>query len=574
MDHDKQLAFISNMTDKALNHVASTPNIMTPKGGMSHEKMLSFVSAMTRHGLQHLDSGGTILGGPTGNGISGNTQAGGLAGAVGGALGANNTFSAQATPIQAGTNTGQLNNAYKGAQGAIEQQQNLTNVVNGNVGQGAGAQENLSNLYSQQIQGKGPNPAQAQLNQSTGENIAQQAALQAGQRGAGANAGAIAANAAQQGGAIQQQAVGQAATLNAQQQLAAEQNLQNLSANQISQGLGATQTLNSEQQNEQNILQGANTAGNNANVTMQSNLNNVNAGVAAGNQQAAGNVLSGLATAASNIPIIGSFFADGGIVKMDKGGKVLDANARAHIAPHNFALPGGRYPIHDVAHARNALARVSQNGTPEEKAKVKAAVHRKYPSIGEKKMAMGGEVSLDKKQVEHAPWVTPPRMMMAQGGGIQGQPTGGPQSYVGQWLNSNVDTQGPQMMAPTQTPSGGDSDLDEGVAKLGGALSNQVKGVLNPEVKGASIASPDAGSGASVGPIRMQAALEKGGRVEAKDKGQKAMKSGDSLDNDKVPALLSQGELVVDRDTMADPGPIGQMARAVAQHISRRNKSK
>lgn len=62
--------------------------------------------------------------------------------------------------------------------------------------------------------------------------------------------------------------------------------------------------------------------------------------------------------------------------------KILDAKARAHIAPHNFALPGGRYPINDANHARNALARVAQHGTPEEKAKVRAAVHRKYPGIG------------------------------------------------------------------------------------------------------------------------------------------------------------------------------------------------
>ena len=60
----------------------------------------------------------------------------------------------------------------------------------------------------------------------------------------------------------------------------------------------------------------------------------------------------------------------------------LSAKARAHIAPKNFALPGGRYPINDTSHARNALARVSQYGTPEEKAKVRAAVHRKYPGIG------------------------------------------------------------------------------------------------------------------------------------------------------------------------------------------------
>lgn len=47
-----------------------------------------------------------------------------------------------------------------------------------------------------------------------------------------------------------------------------------------------------------------------------------------------------------------------------------------------FALPKERkYPIPDASHARNALARVAQNGTPSEKRRVRAAVHRKFPSI-------------------------------------------------------------------------------------------------------------------------------------------------------------------------------------------------
>lgn len=43
-----------------------------------------------------------------------------------------------------------------------------------------------------------------------------------------------------------------------------------------------------------------------------------------------------------------------------------------------------KYPIHDIAHARNALARVAQHGTPAEKAAVRKAVHAKYPSLGKK----------------------------------------------------------------------------------------------------------------------------------------------------------------------------------------------
>jgi hypothetical protein len=72
---------------------------------------------------------------------------------------------------------------------------------------------------------------------------------------------------------------------------------------------------------------------------------------------------------------------------------VLTAAARKKIPKSKFALPGkgegpqgkgaGSYPIPDKAHARNALARVSQHGTPTEKAKVRAAVKKKYPDIGD-----------------------------------------------------------------------------------------------------------------------------------------------------------------------------------------------
>lgn len=61
---------------------------------------------------------------------------------------------------------------------------------------------------------------------------------------------------------------------------------------------------------------------------------------------------------------------------------ILTSKARKALPSRVFALPGRRYPINDPAHARNALARVSQYGTPSEKSRVRAAVHRRYPSIG------------------------------------------------------------------------------------------------------------------------------------------------------------------------------------------------
>src|SRR2546421_10884000 len=73
----------------------------------------------------------------------------------------------------------------------------------------------------------------------------------------------------------------------------------------------------------------------------------------------------------------------------------LNAKSRKSLQTSQFALPSkrsksggkGGYPIPDRAHAQNALARVSQFGTPAEKAAVKAAVARKFPGMGKAKKA-------------------------------------------------------------------------------------------------------------------------------------------------------------------------------------------
>jgi hypothetical protein len=64
----------------------------------------------------------------------------------------------------------------------------------------------------------------------------------------------------------------------------------------------------------------------------------------------------------------------------------LTAAERKALKSSDFALPKERaYPIHNIAHARDALSRVAQNGTPEEQAKVKAAVHKRYPKLAAEK---------------------------------------------------------------------------------------------------------------------------------------------------------------------------------------------
>ena len=59
---------------------------------------------------------------------------------------------------------------------------------------------------------------------------------------------------------------------------------------------------------------------------------------------------------------------------------------RKKLSKKSFALPEKRkYPIPDKAHARNALARVAQHGSPAEQKKVRAAVKKRYPSLDDGK---------------------------------------------------------------------------------------------------------------------------------------------------------------------------------------------
>lgn len=63
----------------------------------------------------------------------------------------------------------------------------------------------------------------------------------------------------------------------------------------------------------------------------------------------------------------------------------LSSSERKSLPSSDFALGKGHYPIENASHARNALARVSEFGSPAEKAEVRAKVHAKYPGIGKKK---------------------------------------------------------------------------------------------------------------------------------------------------------------------------------------------
>lgn len=323
---------------------------------MTDAQKLGFVHKMTHLALQHVqhfDSGGPVLGPGGGSGVSGvgppstvgtqnavNPASQGLAGGLGSFLGTNNNFQASGAQIQQGTNAGQINQGYTQAQTGIQQSNNLLNTLNPGVAQGAQTQNTLTNQLQQEALGKGPNPAQAALNQNTGQNIAQQAALAASVRGAGSNPGLIAEQNAQQGAATQQNAVGAEATQAAQQQLNAQNQLQGLASTQITQGSNANQLANQSAQNEQSILQNANTAANNATVSQQENINSTNAAVAAANANSNSNLLAGIGSAINGI--------GGAIGSLAFGGKVPPHLQKIASIYHKQKMAEGGYTLNTI----------------------------------------------------------------------------------------------------------------------------------------------------------------------------------------------------------------------------------
>lgn len=404
--------------------------------------------------------------------------------------------------VQQGTSVDDVKNAQMGVGNSLQSQQALLQALQGQGGlnqqnslanqyaqaNGIGTQnsaiqglQGTAGMYQNIAQGKGPNPAQAMLNQQTGQNVANQAALMASQRGAGANAGLLARQAAQQGGALQQQAVGQGATMQANQQLNA---LQGLSGTQQAiGGLGSTQAA--AQQALANQVAGQQIGGTNA--MTQANLAN------AGQLQ---NALQGVNTA--NVASQGSVNA-------------ANAGLAQQAAANKAGILGG------IMNAGGAAMGSSSKKAPAAEGAAGGMVH----------MADGG-IPMEQSSVS--------------------QPTG-PQSSFGKYLtgwqtdspdNSNAAPMAVEKAAPaTQAPSG-----------LG-------------EI--ASIASLVAARGGLA---------TTGGHVAAGKPSQKAEKGGNSYDNDKVPAMLSEGEIVLPRSITQSADPVAAAADFVRKTLHERSQAK
>lgn len=290
-----------------------------------------------------------------------------LVGASGGVQGTGSAAPTQAQ-IASGVNPSQLQGANAAGQNGVASQQALLQALQAQQGLGAqntglssqqallhqlgqyngasnlnsalqaqqglyGQQSALAGQYANIANGTGPNPAQAMLNQQTGENVANQAAMMAGQRGASSNVGLLARQSAQQGAATQQQAVGQGATMQAQQSLNAlqaqaaqqqamgqtQQNIAGLAGQQVGltqaqqqgynnqantlagQQISGTTGYSQGAQNEQQILQNANAAQNSANVSSQGSVNAGNTGIAQTTLQGRQGLVGGLMNGAGAV---------------------------------------------------------------------------------------------------------------------------------------------------------------------------------------------------------------------------------------------------------------------------------
>jgi len=217
---------------------------------------------------------------------------------------------------RSGVSNDQLNKGYGSTQTGLTEYEQLLSALKGV--NGVQNQQNVYDQYGNIAQGLGPNPAQSMLNESTAQNVANQGALMASARGASVNPALVARLAAQQGGAIQQQAAGQGATLQAQQSLAALGAQGNIAGQQVANQLGATSGYNAAAQGNQGTL-----------LNALSNENNANAGIAGINANNSAGAVQGLVKGAA-----------GALSLFSKGGKVPDHLLSMQSIYHPMAQGG------------------------------------------------------------------------------------------------------------------------------------------------------------------------------------------------------------------------------------------
>lgn len=448
-------------------------------------------------------------------------------------------FQASGANLIQPTTKEQADNSYFNSQNALNRQSSFLDQLsnqNGVLNQSNvfNQQQQLANQLSMQAQGQGPNPAQAQLAQNTANNTSNQAALMAGQRGSGANAGMIARQAAQQGGANQQAMVGQAATLQAQQQLAAQQALMQqqaqmggLATNQVGQLSSGINAANQAQQGEQGLLLGGINNQNNSNVAMQSNMNNANAGIAQGNQKTQAGLFTG---ALGGVGQMGQLMGNGSSPMVGAqsaglfAGGAGDAGGLASMAPMMaMAAHGGMIPHYDDG------GRVRPSPSP--------SPGPNLPGAQGAQQGFKGYSGFDKLKAT---------LGFADGGEV------GPKSHFGQFLKGYSNQKEGLSQSPglqNLSSSGGFPYMSQG-GKVPAMVSPGERYLPPKEVKKVEKGEKSP----------MHAGKKIPGKAEVK---------GDSLKNDKVSATLDEGGIVIPRSIMQSKDPEKKAHDFISQVLAR-----
>lgn len=501
-------------------------------------------------------------------------------------------------------------NGIGNQQSALQAQQQL-----------AAQQQGLAGQYQNLANGVGPNPAQAQLAQNTAANVAQTGALMAGQRGASQNVGLIARQAAQQGAQAQQQAVGQAATLQAQQQLAGLSGLANQQAaiggtNQNIAGIAQNQVgqQQSQQTNAANLATqqagqqlsasqaAANTAlGNQSNIYgLQSNINTTNAGIAAGNQKAQagliGGVLGSVGAGSANVGGQGQAYggeirkyADGGPVAVP-GPQVQTPNA--YVAPPQTGAQSyiGRYMNGQIAPGGGGLNQ--DQGKSGQQMGESAYNLAKTGYQAAKSLFNKGEPEIE-PGIANNPGVQAgsfdQRMTLDKLVGQEGQ-------VNGSTFPSTVTAGSPVEGATDAAAAAGSSEAGISGAEAAATAAEEAAATLAAEEGGAEAAALFVAKGGQIEPGydphnpdpstiggtlqdimsylnkggMPRKDLQSGGKVKASAPSQKATKSGDSYSNDKIPAVLSEGEVVIPRSVMMSKDPVRNAAAFVQAVLAKK----
>ena len=473
-----------------------------------------FLSAVKAHGvLKHYDLGGGV---DLSQGAGGLGSAGGgtTQGGLIGSLLPQSNFSAQLAPTTQLNYTPVVNQAANQALAGYGQSQaNL------------GAQQGLMNTFLQEGQGAGPNPAQQQFAANTGTNVANQAAMAAGQRGASGNVGLMQRNVAQQGAATQQGAAGQAATLQAQQQLAAQQaaaGQQQAIAQGIAQQTGAANQL-------YGTSAGANNTQNANLVSNYSQAQGANAATSAQNAQAGQGLVGGL---------MGGL---GSMLSLAGGGEIAK-----QPAPSPTPAPK---PTDDAWNAPNVSQEDSKNLG-------KAFGYADGGDVGSVAPMAGGAQSFAGQ-------------LLSQGNtsGSQAMKSGLKQGMTGaQSAMHNLPIVGSMM--PGQSKSG---------EEMGGDPTQMAGGPSEGDGSGGAgglgaLAMLAAKGGPAKSPVTTSQMASKGVDVPGK-----AKVKGDSLKNDTVPAMLSPDEIVLPRSvTQAPDAPqrAAQFVQAIHAKSGMKRKGK